>query len=163
MRRENHDNLFQDVKFNLSTHQNQTKSLNFKLPATYQIFYSVGFQNFEKPGISDGSLRKAYEALYGEMLKFGQRFQFMKDFKRPKVETESVFEILLKDKYIKKSIPVPFIRGWNIWRMTPLAHLQDSDEKQWMDSKNARRNCDTHDSRSPLSSIAEVECIREGI
>lgn len=47
--------------------------------------------------------------------------------------------------------------------MAPLAHLQDSDKKHRVDSKYARRNCHTHDLPSSLGSIAEIECIREGI
>ena len=47
--------------------------------------------------------------------------------------------------------------------MPPLAHLQYSDKKHWVDTKYARRNRHTHDLPSSLGSIAEIECIREGI
>lgn len=52
--------------------------------------------------------------------------------------------------------PVSFV-GWSdIWWMLPLAHLQDSDEKQRVYPPNARGNSNTHDFSCTLGGIAEV-------
>lgn len=47
--------------------------------------------------------------------------------------------------------------------MTPLAHLQYSYKKQWVNAKDARRNCDTEHLPSTLCSIAEVVCVGKGM
>lgn len=58
-----------------------------------------------------------------------------------------------------KNPPVSLIRGRNIWRKTPLAHLQNSNEKQWVNSKYAWRNFNTHDLCCALGGVAEVVCV----
>lgn len=62
-----------------------------------------------------------------------------------------------------ESTPVAFVRWRNIWRVTPLAHLQYPNEEQWMDSKYTRRNCDAHNLPSPLGSITEIVCVGESL
>jgi len=65
--------------------------------------------------------------------------------------------------HLNENIPVSLIRGRDIWRMTPLTHLQYSYKKQWVDAKYARRNCDTQYLPSTPGSIAEVICIWKGL
>ena len=61
------------------------------------------------------------------------------------------------------NILVSLIRGRGIRRMTPLAHLQYSDEKKRVNSKKSRRKCDAPYLLSALCGIAEVVCVWKGL
>lgn len=58
-------------------------------------------------------------------------------------------------------IPVAFVRRKHIWRMTPLAHLKHSNEKQRVYPKYAGRDRETKQLCCTPCSIAEIICIRE--
>lgn len=62
---------------------------------------------------------------------------------------------------IYETLPVSFIRGRNIWRMSPLAHLQYSYEKQRVNSEYAWRSRYAHDLPCLLGRVAKVVCVWE--
>lgn len=77
----------------------------------------------------------------------------------------------IKHKFIKfttiflsdMSQPVALERGRNIWWVLPLTHLQDSDEKQRVDSLNVGRDSKTHEVFSTFCCVTKVVGTRKGV
>lgn len=61
----------------------------------------------------------------------------------------------------RNNTPVPYVWRRRIRWVPPLAHLQDSNEEQRVDSEHTRRHRHAHYLSCSLSCIAEVECVRK--